>query len=197
MNEIPYWFGERHQKPIGNSIHLLSASRAVHEVENVVGVIDRAVARQPRGQVNSHQQPHDHDREEGNLSPTVPSVDHDISRVTYGGTSSFQGSARTMRTMLEVPRQPLADAFMLTSGALHLGGRTAFNARRVNSHAEVGQETVRHEPSPRHRVTMQRLLVDLDLFFESDLRERDERLPSVTYALGFNPHDCVPCHSVG
>src|SRR5713226_4076681 len=112
----------------------------------------------------------------------------------HGRAASFRGSARTV---FEVPRQPPADAFVLAPGALHLVGRTAFNARWVNSHAEVGQETVRHEPAPRNRVKMQRLLVDLDLFFEPDLRERDERLPSVTYALGFDPHDCVPCHSVG
>src|SRR5579864_1549119 len=113
---------------------------------------------------------------------------------THGKAPSFRGHTRWV---FEIPCQPPGDAFVLAPGALHVVRRTTLDTRRINTHAEFGQESVRHESAPRNRIKMQRLLVNLDLFFELDLRYRDEGLLRVTDTLGFNSHGCVPGHRVG
>src|SRR5712691_4963084 len=88
-----------------------------------------------------------------------------------------------------MPCQPLDEAFVLAAGTLLLSSRTALDARGIDAPPQVGQEAVGHEPAPRHRVEMQRLLVDPNLLLEAHLGDGDEGFPGVSDALGFDPDD--------
>ena len=51
--------------------------------------------------------------------------------------------------------------------------------------SQIGQETVRRESTPGHRLEVDRFLVDVDFRLEADFRDGHEGLASIADVLGF------------
>jgi hypothetical protein len=76
--------------------------------------------------------------------------------------------------------------------ALRLAVRAALDACRVNALPQVGEETVGLKTTARNRIKMQRLLVNFNLFFETNLRNWNEGLGCGANFLNFDANLSVP-----